>query len=98
MNELCVKDDACSFDSQRLDSSKRSKGALGQGLDLVVVQRQQREILQVLEGVGTDAVDLIGIQQPEGVDKHVEGGRKEERINLSEFLYVLIHYTFQPGN
>lgn len=60
---------ACGFDSQGLYSSKRSEGALGQGLDLVVVQRQQGEILQVLEGVGTDAVDLIGIQQPAGVDK-----------------------------
>lgn len=60
---------AHTFDSQGLYSSKRSEGALGQGLDLVVIQRQQREILQVLEGVGTDAVDLIGIQQPAGVDK-----------------------------
>ena len=88
----------CTFNSQGLYSAKRSKGALGQGLDLVVVQRQQREVLQVLEGVGTDAVDLIGIQQPEGVDTHMEGGRKEDWINLSEFLYALIHYTFQLEN
>lgn len=88
----------CRFDSQGLYSSKGSKGALGQRLDLVVIQRQQREILQVLEGVGTNAVDLIGIQQPEGVHRHMEGGRKEEWINLSKFLYTLIHYTFQLGN
>lgn len=48
-------------------------------MDLVVVEREQREILQVLEGVGAYAVNLIGIQQPEGVDKHMEGGRKEGR-------------------
>lgn len=68
----CRGGHACRFDSQGLYSSKGSEGALGQGLDLVVVQRQQREVLQVLEGVGTDAVDLIGIQQPVGVDE----GRK----------------------
>lgn len=48
-------------DSQGLYSSEGREGALGQGLDLVVVERQQREILQVLEGVGTNAVNLIGI-------------------------------------
>lgn len=67
-------------------------------MDLVIVQRQQREILQVLEGVGTDAVDLVGIQQPEGVSTWKEEGRKEEWIKLSEFLYALINYTFQLGN
>lgn len=54
----------CVFDSQGLYGSERREGALCQRLDLVVVERQQREVLQVLEGVGAHAVDLVGVQQP----------------------------------
>lgn len=67
----------CVFNSQGLYSSKWSKSAFGQGLDLVVVQWQQRKVLQVLEGTGTNAVNLIGIQQPERKDKG-KGWRKAE--------------------
>lgn len=75
----------CVFDSQGLYSSERSKGALGKGLDLVVIERKQREILQVLEGIGTNAVNLIGIQQPGRKGKKIkkreggEGGEEKQR-------------------
>lgn len=50
--------------SQGLDGPQRGEGALGETLYLVVIQGEQREVLQVLEGVGSDAVDLVGIQKP----------------------------------
>lgn len=65
---------ACAFDSQGLYRSEGGEGALRQGLDLVVVERQQREILQVLEGVGANAMDLIGVQQPGEEGKRTEEG------------------------
>lgn len=66
-------------------------------MDLVVVEREQREILQVLEGVGADAVDLIGIQQPEGVDKHMEGGRKEGRVDQLVRVSLCTHSLYIPA-
>lgn len=57
--------------SQRLDGPQGGEGALGETLDLVVIQGEQREVLQVLEGVGPDAVDLVGIQKPGGRDRLV---------------------------
>lgn len=54
--------------SQCLDGPQGGEGPLGKTLDLVVVQGEQREVLQVLEGVGPDAVDLVGIQKPAGRD------------------------------
>lgn len=52
--------------SQGLDGPQGGEGALGEALDLVVVQGEKREVLQVLEGVRPDAVDLVGIQEPVG--------------------------------
>lgn len=52
--------------SQCLDGPQGGEGALGEALDLVVIQGEQREVLQVLEGIGPDAVDLVGIQKPVG--------------------------------
>lgn len=94
---------ACAFDSQGLYRSEGGEGALGQGLDLVVVERQQREILQVLEGVGANAVDLIGVQQPGEEGKRTEEGDvkrrgKMEGSSLSEFLFGFIHYAFHQEN
>lgn len=43
--------------SQGLDGPQGGEGALGETLDLVVVQGEKREVLQVLEGIGPDAVD-----------------------------------------
>ena len=54
---------------QRLDAAQRAEGAFGQTLDLVVVERQQRQVLQVFEERRSDAVDLIGIQQPRGKEQ-----------------------------
>lgn len=50
---------------QRLDAVQRAEGAFGQTLDLVVVQRQQSQVLEIFEHGGSDTVDLICIQQPE---------------------------------
>ena len=65
--------------SQGLDGTQRGEGALGQRLDLVVVQRQQRQVLEVLEGVGPHTVDLIGIQQPKGTQRKTETERERGR-------------------
>lgn len=53
-------------DSQGLDGPQGGESALSETLDLVVIQGEKREILQVLEGVGPDAVDLVGVQEPVG--------------------------------
>lgn len=53
--------------SQRLDAVQRAEGAFRQTLDFVVIERQQSQVLQIFEDRGSDAVDLVGIQQP---DKH----------------------------
>jgi len=51
--------------SQGLDGPQGCEGALGQALDLVVIEREQREVLQVLEGVRPHTVDLVGIEEPD---------------------------------
>lgn len=53
--------------SQCLDAVQRAEGAFGQTLDLIVIQRQQSQVLQVTEQCHSDAVDLVGIQQPENI-------------------------------
>lgn len=50
--------------SQGLDGAQRSKQAFADSLQLVIVERQQVEVLQVLEGVDPQTVDFIGVQQP----------------------------------
>lgn len=50
---------------QSLNGTQRGKSALGQGLDLIVIERQQGKILQVLECISTDTMYLIGIQESE---------------------------------
>lgn len=52
--------------SQGLDGLQRSEEPLADGLQLVVVQREQVEVLQVLEGVHPQAVDLVGIEEAAG--------------------------------
>lgn len=52
--------------SQRLDGLQRSKEPLADGLQLVVIQGEQVEVLQVLEGVHSQAVDLVGIEEAAG--------------------------------
>lgn len=49
---------------QRLYGPQRGEGPLGDGLQLVVVEREQVEIVQVLEGVHAQTRYLICIQQP----------------------------------
>lgn len=41
---------------------------------------------------------LLAFSNLKAWTQHAGGGRKGEQIDLSEFLYALIHYTFQPGN
>ena len=53
------------FLSQGLDAVQRAEGAFRQTLDFVVIQRQQRQVLQIFEHWRSDAVDLVGIQQPD---------------------------------
>lgn len=50
--------------SQGLDGAQRGEQALADSLQLVIVERQQVEVLQVLEGVDPQTVDFIGVQQP----------------------------------
>lgn len=50
--------------SQGLDGAQGGKEAFADSLQLVIVQRQQVEVLQVLEGVDPQTVDFIGVQQP----------------------------------
>lgn len=49
--------------SQRLDGLQRGKEPLADGLQLVVVQGEQVEVLQVLERVHPQAVDLVGVEE-----------------------------------
>lgn len=60
---------------QRLYGPQRGEGPLGDGLQLVVVEREQVEVVQVLEGVHAQTRNLICIQQP---------GRAERRDGVKE--------------
>lgn len=53
--------------SQGLDGLQRSEEPFADSLQLVVIQREQIEVLEVLEGVHPQAVDLVGIE--EAVDR-----------------------------
>lgn len=55
--------------SQSLDRWERCKEPLADGLQFVVIKRQQFEIMQTLERVYPQAVDLIGIEKPENRGK-----------------------------
>lgn len=50
--------------SQSLDGAQRGEQAFADSLQLVIVERQQVKVLQVLEGVDPQTVDFIGVQQP----------------------------------
>lgn len=50
---------------QSLDGAQRGKQSFADCLQFVIVQRQQVEVLQVLEGVDSQTVNFVGIQQPE---------------------------------
>lgn len=56
--------------SQSLDGAQGGEQALADCLQFVIVQRQQVEVLQVLEGVDSQAVDFVGVQQPENTRGH----------------------------
>lgn len=49
--------------SQRLDGLQRGEEPLADGLQLVVIQGEQVEVLQVLKCVHPQAVDLVGIEE-----------------------------------
>lgn len=49
---------------QGLDGAQRGEQAFADGLQLVVIEREQIEILQVFERVHPQAVDLVGVKQP----------------------------------
>lgn len=49
--------------SQRLDGLQRGEESLADGLQLVVIEGEQVEVLQVLERVHPQAVDLVGIEE-----------------------------------
>lgn len=49
--------------SQGLDGLQRGKESLADGLQLVVIQGEQIEVLQVLKRVHSQAVDLVGIEE-----------------------------------
>lgn len=60
---LCVCECVC-FDVQRLYGSQRREGSLGDGLELVVIEWEQIEVVEVLKGVHAETRYLISIQQP----------------------------------
>lgn len=47
---------------QGLDGAQRGEQAFADGLQLVVIQREQIETLQVFERVHPQAVDLVGVK------------------------------------
>lgn len=49
---------------QSLDRAQRGEQPFANGLQLVVVQREEVEVLQILEGVDSQAVNFVGIQEP----------------------------------
>lgn len=49
--------------SQGLDGLQRGKEPLADGLQLVVIEREQVEVLQVLERVHPQAADLVGVEE-----------------------------------
>lgn len=49
--------------SQGLDGLQGRKESLADGLQLVVIQGKQIEVLQVLKRVHAQAVDLVGIEE-----------------------------------
>lgn len=49
--------------SQRLDGLQRGEEPLADGLQLVVIEGEQIQVLQVLERVHPQAVDLVGIEE-----------------------------------
>lgn len=53
---------ACTY-SQRLDGLQRGEEPLADGLQLVVIQGEQVEVLQVLKRVDPQAVDLVSIEE-----------------------------------
>lgn len=50
---------------QSFDGAQGGEESFADGLQLVVIQRQEAEVLQVLEGVDPQAVYFVGIQQSE---------------------------------
>ena len=50
---------------QSLDGAQWGEQSFADSLQLVVVQWKQVEVLQVLEGVDSQTVNFVGIQQPE---------------------------------
>lgn len=64
------------LNSQGLDGAQGSKQAFADSLQLVIVQRQQVEVLQVLEGVDPQTIDFIGVEKP---------GRTRGKLRISCF-------------
>lgn len=56
-----ISNEQTPFYSQSLDGAQRCEEPLANGLQFVVVQRQQVEVRQVLEGVDSQTVDFVGI-------------------------------------
>ena len=59
--EQCVCEHACVY-VQRLYGSQRRERPLGDGLELVVVEREQIEVVEVLKCIHTETRYLISIQ------------------------------------
>lgn len=68
---------------QSLDGAQRGKQSFADCLQFVIVQRQQVEVLQVLEGVDSQTVNFVGIQQPETQGEPIQ--------NL---LFICICFTY----
>lgn len=48
---------------QRLDALERVEGTVGQRLNVVIVERQQAQIMQILESIPSHATDFVRVQQ-----------------------------------
>lgn len=70
---------------ERLDGLQRGKEPLADGLQLVVVQGEEVEVLQVLKCVHPQTVDLVGIEE-----EQLQGHQPVEQSlgNLSDLVAI----------
>lgn len=89
---------------QGLDGAQRGEQAFADGLQLVVIEREQIEALQVFESVHPQAVDLVGVKQPGWTKKGVlsfsqsHGELEHTKYTITHIrVHVsLIKFTIQP--
>lgn len=68
--EMCLMQRKVTYERQEMTHSATSEASLGDGLQPVSLQQQQRQVAQPVEGADTDAADVVvgqaELQQPGG--------------------------------